>query len=543
MKATLTRKIDRLFAEWSRPDSPGFSLAVIDNGKIAYKRGYGMASLEHRVPISTATVFDIGSTSKQFVAFCIAILAKKGKISLKDEVQKYITELPRYKRPVTIANLIYHTSGIRDYLTLMELAGMRFENEYPDEEIIGLIAKQRDLNFEPGREFLYSNSGYLLLGEIVKRVSGMSLRDYAEKHIFSPLGMKNTHFHDDASMIVANKATGYVMGNGGLKVAMSMFDAVGDGGVNTTVEDLFLWDRNFYRNRLAGGGRGLIDKITTPGELSDGSRLDYAYGLFVNSYKGMRMISHGGAWVGYRAEILRFPEKKFSVICLSNLGQANPTRIAKQIADICLGGERDGRGDKPLCAASGLEGLASVNIKKAAGFYRNPKTGGVVEILAEKGKLLFWNGWSACPLKQTGPSRFSSDAGALELNFPKRTAQGSLTLSIEKGAGKPEDYVQEPTIVVRAQSLKVFEGEYYCSELGTVYGIVPEKKGLGLVRKNTPKEHLRPVRENLFSGTGITLEFSGNRGGRCAGFELGAGRVKDLLFRRLAPRRPVSQGK
>ena len=192
-----TTKVDELFSEWNRPDSPGCAVAIIQRGQIIHSRGYGMADLEHAIPISTNSVFDIGSISKQFTAMSVAFLARQKKLSLDDEIQKHLPEIRRYKYPITIRHLIHHVSGLRDYTTLMELAGLPFENEYPDEEIISLIARQNELNFKPGDEHLYSNSGYFLLGEIVKRVSAMSLRAFADENIFTPLAMNSTHFHDD----------------------------------------------------------------------------------------------------------------------------------------------------------------------------------------------------------------------------------------------------------------------------------------------------------------------------------------------------------
>ena len=192
-----TTKVDELFSEWNSPDSPGCAVAIIQRGQIIHSCGYGMADLEHAIPISTNSVFDIGSISKQFTAMSVALLARQKKLSLDDEIQKHLPEIRRYKYPITIRHLIHHVSGLRDYITLMELAGLPFENEYPDDEIISLIARQNELNFRPRDEHLYSNSGYFLLGEIVKRVSGMSLRAFADENIFTPLAMNRTHFHDD----------------------------------------------------------------------------------------------------------------------------------------------------------------------------------------------------------------------------------------------------------------------------------------------------------------------------------------------------------
>jgi CubicO group peptidase (beta-lactamase class C family) len=277
-----------------------------------------MANLEHNIPISSTTVFRIASTSKQFTATCVILLAEQGKLSLNDDVRKYLSEMPEYESPITIRHLIHHTSGIRDYLELIELAGMSDHDYYTDEEALEMLTRQKELNFKPGDEYLYSNSGYLLLSIIVQRGSGKSLHEFAEEHIFKPLGMRNTHFHDDHRMIVKNRAAGYSpRENDGYQIRMTTLDIVGDGGVFTTIEDLFLWDQNFYHNRL--GEKNLISQLLTPGMLNNGEKLNYAFGLAVSDYRGLRLISHGGSFAGFRAQMIRFPEQKLSVICLANL--------------------------------------------------------------------------------------------------------------------------------------------------------------------------------------------------------------------------------
>jgi len=333
----LNNSVDKLFADWDKPDSPGCAIAIVQEGEVIYKRGYGMADLEHDIVISPKSIFDIGSTSKQFTAMCIALLVNQGNLSLEDRIQDYIPEMVKYEHPITIRHLLHHTSGIRDYISLMDLAGMRFENDYPLEELIGLLSRQKELNYVPGEEFLYSNSGYLLLAEIVKRISGNTLREFSDENIFTPLGMKNTHFHDDFSEIVKNRAIGYSPNQaGGYRIDMSFSDLTGDGCLYTNIEDLGKWDQNFYDNIVGGFDQDLIDMMTTVGTLNNGELLDYAYGLFINEYKGLRIIQHSGSWMGYVAEFSRFPQQRFSVICLSNLSNINPSRLTRQIADLYL---------------------------------------------------------------------------------------------------------------------------------------------------------------------------------------------------------------
>jgi CubicO group peptidase (beta-lactamase class C family) len=341
----ITDKVDRLFTQWDKPDSPGCALAIIQNGEIIYKRGYGMANLEYDIPITPNSVFDIASNSKQFTAMCIVLLARQNRLTLDDELQKHIPEIPQYSYPITLEHLIYHTSGLRDYLTLMNMSGMINENKYLTEEIIALLARQQSLNFQPGTDRLYCNTGYFLLAEIVKRVSGKSLRVFAEEQIFAPLGMKNTHFHDNFKEIVKNRADSYrPKKGGGFQIDMSWDDNAGAGFLYTTVEDLLLWDRNFYENILGNCGQDLIEEITTTCKIKkyENSPRKCAFGLLLCKYRGLKVIKHGGMWFGYRSDIVQFPEHNFSVICLANVRTFNPTKLVFKVADIYLDREFKG---------------------------------------------------------------------------------------------------------------------------------------------------------------------------------------------------------
>lgn len=336
---SITRRIDSVFAPVDRTSSPGCALAVYRDGAIVYARGYGMANLEHGIAISPRTVFDIGSTSKQFTAAAIALLAQDGKLSIDDDVRRFVPELPAYERPITLRMLLNHTSGIRDYLTLFALRGVDFDGITGDAEALDAIVRQRQVNFPPGSEFLYSNSGYFLLSQVVKRVTGQTLAQFLAARVFEALGMHDTHMHDDHTRIVRARATGYdprASHAGAFAIAMSGFEQTGDGAVYTTVEDLLRWDRNFYQPAV--GGPRLLDDLHTAGRLGNGTVLEYALGLFVREYRGVRNVRHGGSWAGYRAELSRFPTERTSVACLCNLGSLNPSQLADRVADVVLAG-------------------------------------------------------------------------------------------------------------------------------------------------------------------------------------------------------------
>lgn len=329
--------VDEVFDDYAKPGTPGCALAVFRDGKIVYEKGYGLANIEENVPITPQSVFDIGSTSKQFTAASILLLEKQGKLSVNDDVRKYIPELPDYSQKITILNLLNHTSGLRDYLLLMDLAGINTDSVTTDEDALQIVTRQKALNFAPGSEWLYSNTGFFLLSVIVKRVSGKTLREFAAESIFTPLEMTHTQYRDDHTSILANRALAYdpKEKEKGYGLNVSYFEQTGDGAVHTSVEDLQKWDENFYSGQV--GGRDFLAEIQERGKLNSGKALDYAKGLFLQDYRGLPTVSHGGAWGGYRAELLRFPQQHFSVACLCNRGDANPSRRARQVADIYLG--------------------------------------------------------------------------------------------------------------------------------------------------------------------------------------------------------------
>ncbi len=407
-----TDKVDKLFAKWDSTVSPGAALAIIKDGKIIYKRGYGMANLEHNIPITPATVFRIGSNSKQFTAASIAILSVEGKISLDDDLHRYIPEIPQYEKPITIKHLIYHTSGLRNYTSLLSLKGYRPDGDsLTMEETLEILARQKSLNFDPGEEYSYCNSGYFLMSIIVKRVTGKSLNDFAQERIFKPLGMKNTLFRDNFTMIVKNRADAYSLLEKGFRINTTNWNTMGAGGVYTTVYDFFLWDQAFYNNRL---GKELMELIQKPGILNNGKKLDYAFGLRIGKYKGLKTVSHSGSWVGFRSAFIRFPEQRFSVVCLANLSTMSPSSLSRQIADIYLADQFKGpaketerpRRGAPVEAAKELS-LTPAQLEEYAGEYYSEELLTAYRLVINEGALFIKiRNISNMPLKVMAPDRF-----------------------------------------------------------------------------------------------------------------------------------------
>lgn len=390
VSASRAAQIDALFSRWDSTHSPGSAVAVIHDGRTIYSRGYGMADLEHGVPITPDTVFSLASVSKQFTAAAVMLLVEQGKVRLDDDIRAYLPELPGYARGIRVRHLIHHTSGLRDYFQLRALAGRSEADSLSSAEVLLLLARQRGLNFKPGERYAYSNTGYELLAQIVERASGQSLRAFAAENIFAPLGMHATQFYDDRSLIVAKRAVGHQRrADGSLGIFRSSFALVGSGGLLSTVEDLARWDRNFYGNVLGKGGTALIESLLATQPLNDGTPNDYAAGLGVRSYRGLPTVRHAGRSFGFRSEMVRFPQQRFSVIVLSNLYDVDPGALVNRIAELFLAdaftaAEAPAQGNSAKPPAPAFVELSGTDLNAYAGRYYSPELAAtyVIEVAA-----------------------------------------------------------------------------------------------------------------------------------------------------------------
>jgi CubicO group peptidase (beta-lactamase class C family) len=534
------QKVDRLFAAYNKRDSPGCALGVIRDGRFVYKRGYGTANLDYEMPITSATVFYIGSTSKQFTAMSIAILARKGKLSLDDPIQKFLPELPNVYKNVTITHLLHHTSGIRDYLVLISLSDRHVDDVLADEDVLRLLARQRALNFPPGEGFLYSNSNYFLLADVVERVSGKSLREFAEESIFKPLGMNHTIFHDDRSAIIKLRAAGYTAHqDGSYGLWSTNFERVGDGGVMTSVEDLFQWDQDFYHNRLNGGDPGLLPLVHTQGKLNSGETLDYSFGLFEGEYKGLKTVRHGGAFLGFKAELLRFPEQNFSVICLCNAENIDSSRLSNRVADIYLAGQFKQEEKKEATAAE-LEKPVSLSLSELqdlTGTYRDATTGLLWKIVLKDGKLTGEVANSAVEFVPLSASHFhmTVDAGQLDLVFSPKEPGEPREFKATPEDGPSRTFVAfNPPMLTSEQEAQI-AGDYYSPELNATYALASEDGQLLLKRRTEVPAHVLPMKDDEFSAGSMTLKMERDSQHHVTGFILNAARITGLRFIKRQP--------
>ncbi len=521
--------IDSIFAQWDTPDSPGCALGIIKAGDLVYARGYGMANLEYDIPNSATSVFRIGSTSKQFTAACIVLLAEQGKLSLDDTLDRFFPDFPDYAGRITVRHLLNHTSGIRDYLQIAYLKGLGDDDFYVDDEIMKWLVQQSDLNFTPGDEFLYSNSGYWLLGQIVREVSGENMAEFAQRELFTPLGMTQTHFHNDHTQIVKNRASGYVPASEeGYKISMTTLDMIGDGGIFTSIEDIKKWDDAYYDTRVLS--KTFWDMMTRKGILNDGEEIDYASGLFIDSHKGLPAISHGGAFVGFRAELLRFPEQRLTIAIFANRGDANPSELALEVADVLLEDEYPKVADQDTGFSLDDVPAEELPFEKLTGVYQiRPGLRVAVSQQNDSLKLLqTWNETTYVMARAKGNTFQVPNTTDAYFSFSEVEAGKTQVLTYYRAGGDVKAQRKDP-MDTSGLNLEEYTGEYYSKELDATYFFELTNGELkARIGDNRPMDCAAEGTDQFLMDLGLA-RFERSAGG-ISGFQLDSGRVKNLKF-------------
>jgi CubicO group peptidase (beta-lactamase class C family) len=515
-------KVDRVFERWNRSDTPGCVVGIAVDGKPVLVKAYGMANLEYGIRLRPDTVFESGSVAKQFTAAAIALLCQDGKLSLDDPVRKHVPEVPDFGKPILIRHLLNHTSGLRSQWGLMSLAGRPTGLiVHTVDEILELVSRMKELNFEPGTEYLYCNTGYTLLGVVVARVSGLSLDAFCRERLFGPLGMTRTQWRDDYREIVADRATAYGRREDGtFYTNMSFTNVIGNGGLLTTVGDLLVWNENLDNPRI--GGRALVDQLETRGRLNDGSEIEYAQGLSVTAYKGVREVSHSGSTAGYQTLLARFPESRLSIAVLSNVTASGPARLAHEVAEIFLAGKLK-ESAKPVAVAVPAETL-----KKYVGTYREPLTEIIMKVELDKdGKTLRVAGAPAVPLSATV---FAAADGSGRATFEIGPAGTSLKLTEPGGLAKPREWVAVAPFTPKPADLEAYAGRYYSDEIGTTYTLSVEAGKLTVRFRPAQRFELAPAYTDAFESEGNVVRFTRDGSGRIDGFLVSSGRVRRLRF-------------
>ena len=533
--STPEKQIDQLFTAWNSPDSPGAAVAVERDGKIIYKKGFGSAELEYNIPITPQTVFHIASVSKQFTCFSVLLLEKQGKLSIHDDIRKYIPEVPDFGKIITLNHLMHHTSGLRDQWELLAMAGWRLDDIITKDQILRIVSRQKELNFNPGDEYLYCNTGFTLLAEVVARVSGQPFPEFTRTHIFEPLKMKNTLFYDDCEKIVRNRAYSFYADSSGYKKSILSYSNAGATSLFTTAEDLCLWSGNFENPVI--GDKEIINRMNLRGILNKGDTITYAMGQDISKYKGLKIISHGGADAGYRSFLVRFPDQRFSVNVLSNLASFDPGGMSFKIAEIYLKDKMVVDGPKKV----ETENIAQTEIKEVridhdvlvsyCGQYEW-QPGIFVTISIENDNLYV----SAPELPKTpmvavSETEFDVKAASAKVTFILDSGKVSK-MKVQMGGGeviamKMLDFDPAKT------NLSEYTGDYYSKELSTAYTMVLDSDRLIARHFRTGDVLLKQTKPDQFSGDKWyfrNIVFTRDSNGKIAGCNVSGSRVRSLKF-------------
>lgn len=533
-------RLDAIFTTYDKPHVPGCALGVFRHGTLAYGRGYGWADLERNVPITTRSLFDIGSTSKQFAAASIALLVAEHRLRYADDIRKYIPEMPDYGASITIDNLMHHTSGLRDYTGLLTLAGHTLEEATTDSQALASIVRQQHLNFPTGSKYEYSNTGYFLLSIIVGRVTGMPLADFARKRIFIPLGMTSTRYRNHAAMLIPNRALGYAPDDsGGFRNSMSNWEQTGDGAVQLSIRDALAWDENFYHPRV--GGAAMVRELQTRGTLANGDSIDYARGLEIDHYRGLRRVQHGGDWIGYHAAYARFPDQHTSVMVLCNSDGISPTELADQVSDVVLAKSfpQKAIATQQRDAASSAHASTSLSASRLVGSYYASGTDEVVTIAAKGDSLTLGLVGRSFPLKPTGPATYAATSLPVTVEFIAEGDAPARTVRVRVGSELRDEAARFQPASPGVEELRGLTGSYYSPELDATWPVTIENGHL-VLNKGAPEivdisGPLEPAMTDTFTAGSGLVHFTRDASGRVTGFSVSASRMRGIRFERRAP--------
>ncbi len=521
-KAKVVASAERAFEKFTKayvPPAPGCAAAVSLNGEVVFEKAFGLADMEHNVPNTVQTIFESGSVAKQFTAAALVLLQQDGKLNLDDPVRKYIPELPDYGSPLTIRHMLNHTAGLRDWGSVMALTGVgRGERVVNQDLALDVITHQRALNFKPGAEYSYTNSGYNLAAIIVERVSKQKFPAFVEERLFKPLGMKNSSWRDDYQRIVPGRAQAYSRaGNGPWRLNMPFMNVYGNGGMLTTVGDWMIWNRMLDSRSL---GAPLVDALETRGVLNDGRKISYALGLEISSYKGLKDVSHGGATAGYQTFLARYPDNKVSVGVMCNGTSPGAGEIAANITDEIFG---------PFPATSRIEpaNITEDELKKYVGLWRNEKT-------HFPGRFVIENGvprWSGGKLIPQGSGQFMGGNSKLVFAFDKEGKP--ISAEVIADGGEVTRFVAEPAWTPTPEELASITGDWFSEEAGARFTVVVDADKVFMKQRPATNVRLQPLYKDHFIAQGSIIWLTRDKNGKVDGLHVGVPRMRDMPFVRV----------
>ena len=519
-------RVDGIFERFDGTANPGCAVGVTLDGRLALSRAYGMADLEHDVPNTPETVFEPGSVAKQFTAAATVLLSLDGKLSLDDDVRRFIPELPDYGETVTIRHLLNHTSGLRDWGSVAGIGGWpRTTRVHTHEHVLDIVSRQRSLNYPPGEYYSYTNTGYNLQAVLVERVSGRPFADFTRERLFKPLGMTRTEWRDDFTRIVKDRAVAYSPSDdGGFRMNMPFENVHGNGGLLTTVGDLLRWTRNLETGEV--GGPKFLEEMHRQGVLDSGRQIAYASGLRVGEYRGVREVNHSGSTAGYRGFLTRFPDHGVAVAVMCNAANGNAGQLAHRTAELYLA---DAVATRSTTQAEPAGELSPSAIESLAGGYRNARTEAFVRLTVTGDTLQV----ADVPTTAISRNQFAARNGMV-VEFDNRAAPGTrptaLLTTTDGDTVRLEPVAEfEPT----AAELAEYAGAYYSDEAEAIFAVEVDDGVLVVKSRYGMARPINPVYPDTFNGERGTYIFRRDDTGRIVGLSLGQSRVWDMRFERI----------
>ncbi|GAB3163186.1 serine hydrolase [Telluribacter humicola] len=534
--STPVAKIDSLFAEWNKPGKPGAAVGVVHKGKLIFAKGFGEADLETGAPITPETVFHVASVSKQFTAYAIVLLAQQGKLSLDDDIRKYVPEVPDFGKTITLRHLLNHTSGLRDQWNLLAMSGRGLDDVITKAHIFNLIKRQKELNSEPGSTFNYCNTGYTLLAETVSRVTKQTFPDWMQQNVFKPLGMNSTLFYDNNERMVKGRAYSFHItpGVGTFSKSPLNYANVGATSLFTTVNDLARWIDNFRATKV--GAPATMTQMLEKGRLNKGDTLSYALGLFHSQYKGLSYYGHNGADAGFRSFLTYFPKEDYGFIVLSNQAEFNPDRKGQELASLYLAPhlKEEKKAETPVANASFK--FDSTLFRNYAGSFELAEAPGFILKFRREGDRYFTQatGQSEVEMFPSSDSTFFLKVVDASVVFHRPKGGQVSRITLRQNGNHPGTRVQS----VKAPEIKQeqFVGKYYSPELETIYTITQDGESLKLIHVQHGEVPLRVLTKDRLQAPWWfvqNIELVRDASDKVLGLRMNNGRVQNLWFQRL----------
>jgi len=521
-----TQKIDALFTNWNAPNHPGGAIGVMQDGKVVYSKAFGLASLEYLVPNTTGTLFNVASVSKQFTAMGIVLLELQGKLSVDDPVSKHLTDLPEIADKVTIRHMLHHTSGFRSLHALLGMAGWRGNDMRTNDDLYRFVKNQKELNFEPGEEYLYCNTGFMLAADIIEKVTGEEFTAWTKKEIFEPLGMYDTYVEEFPSRVIAQNATSYATTKTGFKREIDYWGYVGSGNIHATTLDLLKWGENFYNPTK--DWEKAFERLQTLDNFNNGNPNNYAFGVRVDAYKGHKRISHSGSIGGFRAMFVTYPEQKLTIVVLTNFSRGNPGGNTLKISDILLPQKEEkveARQAFPYPETKILEGIV--------GHYWNSQQKNTRQIILKDDSLFFaTNSNNPSPLLPDNKEGFYVANSATYVNFEKDRTGKTIRMLVSNNGNVPQKYESYQEVSDADLKPVDYVGEFYSSELMTSYFLTDNAGKLQAYHNRHGDIELELIKTDVFDADYPlgTIEILRNKRGKVSGFKATNGRARNVVF-------------